>query len=148
MLFQALLFWVAYGDYTTRRIPDKYIAGILGICGVFVWIFPTVSVEERLMGSLSIGILFVLLSLAWDSGFGGGDMKLMTVAGLGLGISRIFAAFALAVLAAGMYVSLLMLQGKIKRKDIFPLGPFLCMGIWIAFFFGDGFIEWFCHSGF
>lgn len=147
-MFQAFLFLVAYEDYITRRIPDRYVAGILALCGIFALLFPAMPVEERLMGSLAMGVLFVLLSLVWDSGFGGGDMKLMIISGFGLGISRIFAGFALAILAAGMYTSLLILQGKIKRKDTFPLGPFLCLGIWLAFFFGDSFIGWFCHSGF
>lgn len=147
-MFQALLFLAAYGDYKTQRIPDRYVAGILVLCGVFALLFPTMPMEERVMGSLSMGILFVLLFSVWDSAFGGGDTKLMIVAGFGLGISRVFAAFALAILAAGMYTGLLMFLGKIKGKDTFPLGPFLCLGIWLAFFFGDSFIGWFCHSGF
>lgn len=139
-LFLGLLLLTACKDYHTRRIPDRYVAGILSLGGLFVWLFPTVHAADRLAGGLSMGLLLTVLSLAGAGAFGGGDIKLMAAAGIGLGTGRIFAGFILSVLAAGLYVSLLLLSGRIKWKESFAMGPFLCAGIWTALIFGDYFM--------
>lgn len=142
-LFLGLLFLTACKDYHTRRIPDTYVAGILSLCGLFIWLFPAVHTADRLVGGLSIGLLLTILSLAGEGAFGGGDIKLMAAAGIVLGTGRILAAFVLSVLAAGLYAGFFLLLGRIKWKESFAMGPFLCAGIWTAMIYGDYFMAWF-----
>lgn len=143
ILFLALLFFIAWIDYKTKRIPDRCTAAALLMSMLSGWIYPSISLLERMAGGLTVSGVLLLLSAAKPGCFGGGDIKLMAAAGIGIGWSRNLWAFALAVLTAGIYVGCHFLLGRKKREDSFAFGPFLCVGIIAAVFWGDYLTEWF-----
>ena len=55
-------------------------------------------------------------------------MKLSAACGLVLAPERNLEAFAIAVLAAGGYVAVLLALGKLRKDSQIPFGPFLCLG--------------------
>lgn len=146
ILFLALLFFIAWTDYKTKRIPDRYTAAALLLSVLSGWIYPSISLQERVAGGLGVSGVLFLLSTAKPGCFGGGDIKLTAATGVGIGWSRNLWAFVLAVLTAGIYVGCHLLLGKKKREDSFAFGPFLCAGIIAAIFWGDYLTEWFLRG--
>lgn len=146
ILFLALLLFIAWMDHKTKRIPDRYTAAVLLLSMLSGWIYPSISLQERVAGGLAVSGMLLILSTAKPGCFGGGDIKMMAATGVGIGWSRNLWAFALAVLTAGIYVGCHLLLGRKKWEDSFAFGPFLCMGITAAIFWGDYLTEWFLRG--
>lgn len=130
-------------DWTEKRIPNTMVGAMLG-----AWVLVMVPqlflhTEQTLgliltggAGALIGGGLFLAVYAVSRGGLGGGDVKLMTVSGLYLGIDGVLPAMlygsVLTVLAAGI----LMLLKKIGRKDAIPLAPFLYVGMVLTMLIG------------
>jgi leader peptidase (prepilin peptidase)/N-methyltransferase len=69
-------------------------------------------------------------------GMGGGDVKLMAMAGLYLGWKMALVALLLAVLAGGLVGVAMMIARRLRRGDYFPFGPFLAGGAFASMLFG------------
>lgn len=76
-------------------------------------------------------------------GFGGGDIKLMFGAGFFLGARLTVVAAFLGILLGGGFGALLLAAKKADRKTRFAFGPFLCIGIAAAMFFGERLADWY-----
>mgnify|MGYP000007196559 FL=1 len=74
---------------------------------------------------------------------GGGDIKLMFGAGFFLGAKLTVVAAFIGILLGGGFGALLLAQKKANRKSQFAFGPFLCIGIAIAMFFGETIADWY-----
>lgn len=142
-LFYVILTVITFLDINKMEIPDGYSAamGILAVISVFS--MPQVSLPSRIIGIFSISVPMLMLAMAIQGAFGGGDIKLMVGGGFFLGWKLTLLSAIVALLAAGVYSILLLLNGKGKRKDSFPFGPFLCLGMAIALPFGQSIIEWY-----
>lgn len=89
------------------------------------------------------GLLFLILLLG---GMGGGDVKIMASFGLVLGFPKIIMALYLSFIIGGIVSVVYMIVRKIMKKKInreIPFGPFLCMGVWLTFYFGDTIYLWY-----
>ena len=95
-------------------------------------------------GLLVLSPLLLLLCLAIDGAFGGGDIKLMAAAGLFLGWQNTLLAMFFGIVFGGMYGIYLLAAKKAGKKDHFAFGPFLCAGIVIAMLFGGPVLKWYC----
>ena len=76
-------------------------------------------------------------------GFGGGDIKLMFGAGFFLGAKLTVVAAFIGILLGGGFGALLLAAKKADRKTRFAFGPFLCIGIAAAMFFGERLADWY-----
>ena len=85
------------------------------------------------IGAVLAGIVFLIVYLVSRKGLGGGDVKLMTAAGLYLGADVLPAMLYGSVLAAAAGGCLLLTK-KIGRRDTSPLVPFLYAGMLLAMF--------------
>ena len=74
-------------------------------------------------------------------GIGGGDIKLMAVAGLCLGWVNILLALAVGCVV-GSVIQLIVIAVT-KNKTKFAMGPYLSIGIFIAMLWGDSFLDWY-----
>lgn len=97
---------------------------------------------NRMMGALLVSGILLLCRLKAGA-FGYGDVKLMAVSGLLLGLPKNLLAFAVGILTAGIWCLGGMILGRYTRKSEIPFGPFLAVGIGIAIWFGDALIGWF-----
>jgi leader peptidase (prepilin peptidase)/N-methyltransferase len=73
-------------------------------------------------------------------GLGLGDVVLMATAGLMLGFKAVIIAFAVGAILAAVYAVILMIRRRrtdAEQTKSFALGPFLCIGIISAVFFGN-----------
>ena len=78
---------------------------------------------------------------AGTRGIGGGDVKLMAVAGLVIGWKACIVAFIVGCIAGSIiHVIRMKVSGANHRL---ALGPYLSMGIWFAMLFSEPIIEWY-----
>jgi len=130
----------AVGDLREKRVSNSLVGAMLG-----AWVLILVPqlfyrTEYALMLLLSGGIGFVLAGavfltvyLVSRKGLGGGDVKLMAVSGLYLGVDVLPAMLYGSVFSAVTGIGLLVAK-KIGRRDTMPLVPFLYAGALIVIF--------------
>ena len=152
-LFAFVLVTISLIDWDTQEIPDVLLltAALMGvswvIAGQFSPLFPKApgfiyAGLGILAGGLPLLIVdWLVLKLFKKDGFGYGDVKLMAVAGLFLGVRFTFAAFFFAFLAGGVYAAFLLITGRARRGEYIAFGPFLCAGTITALWFGQAFWE-------
>lgn len=88
-------------------------------------------------GLLAGGVPLFTIRILSREGLGGGDVKLAAAGGLWIGWQHAFLALALASWIGGLAAAVLLLSGKKRSGDEMAFGPFLSLGIWIAFLFGE-----------
>ncbi len=132
---------ISFIDIDHKIIPNKLVLAL------FVWVlawqllWSEISFLEAGIGSLIGGGFLLLAAIISRGGMGGGDIKLMFVAGFFLGISLTGLAIFLATLVGGI-IGLILMALKLKgRKDTIPFGPFLSGGIVIASLWGEEMIR-------
>ena len=124
-----LLIKIAWTDHKTMEIPDRWNLA-LGICGVISMFFSShISILERGIGAFCVSVPMILLTVWIPEAFGGGDIKLLAIAGGLLGWKGGLLALCAGFLAAGIYGVVMLAMGKIRKNDQNALGPFLCLGI-------------------
>ena len=129
----ALLMRIAYVDWKTKNIKNRNILFFLFLGLGTMWIIPEISFVQRMEGFLIVSVPLLILALIVPGSIGGGDIKLMAAAGFLLGMYKIWRAFAIGILIAGVYVMYLLIMGRANKKTEIALGPFLSIGIIIAF---------------
>ena len=134
---------VALMDMDTLEIYDRFPV-LLFVCGIAAHILiPSLGIKSRLIGCVIVSVPMLLLALIVPGGFGGGDIKLMFGAGFFLGAKLTVVAAFIGILLGGGFGALLLAQKKANRKSQFAFGPFLCIGIAIAMFFGETIADWY-----
>jgi Flp pilus assembly protein protease CpaA len=125
-LFIALLAWCGVSDLKKREIPNTAILLMLGLGAAHMVISACLGCPwyEYPLGTL----LAVPFFIAWTKGlFGGGDVKLVFVMGLYLGLSLTLAAMAFTVVAC-VGLLLWLWAGKRSVKTRIALAPVLSLG--------------------
>ena len=134
---------VTFMDIDTLEIYDRFPALLL-VCGAAAqFVFPGPGIASRLLGCVIVSLPMLLLALVVPGGFGGGDIKLMFGAGFFLGARLTVVAAFVGILLGGGFGALLLAAKKADRKTRFAFGPFLCIGIAAAMFFGERLADWY-----
>jgi leader peptidase (prepilin peptidase)/N-methyltransferase len=102
--------------------------------------------RDALLGALAGGAPLMAIDVVSrmilrKDGMGGGDVKLMAMAGLFLGWKAVLLALVLAVAAGGLAGAVLLALRVMKKGDYFPFGPFLAAGCFVSLAFGSGILE-------
>lgn len=142
-VYLGILTMVAYIDWDTRIIYDRFhiVITLLGIASLAL--FPEHGLADRLAGTAVVAAPMLVLALFIDGAFGGGDIKLMAASGFLLGWRAILAAMFIGLLAGGVYCAAMLAGKKLARRDSFAFGPFLALGLGTAFFWGDRLSAWY-----
>ncbi len=138
-------------DLKSMTIPNGLVIALL-IMGILYsgvrFIFPdlfsqTLIWYEPIIGFFAASLLLFLVAVLSKGGMGGGDIKLMAVAGVFLGWKGILLALVSGSLLGAVISISLMIAGKKGRKDMIPFGPFLCIGILFAALFATQVLDWY-----
>ncbi|MDP4088808.1 MAG: A24 family peptidase [Bacillota bacterium] len=120
-------------DIEFSLIPDELTVGALA-AGILLLSVGDITVIDAAAGMAAGGIILLMLALI-PGAMGGGDVKIMAVLGLFLGLGRVIPALLLAFITSGI-VSIPLLIFKLKgRRDHIPFGPFLILGSFISYHF-------------
>lgn len=132
-------------DFKTYEIPVVLNMSI-GILAILRMSLEPELIKNHIIGFFVVsGFMMVCLVVSrlakGIDAFGGGDIKLMAVAGLFMGVKQVVLGF---VLGCVFGVIIHGIRMKIyKEENILAFGPYLCAGLFVAIMFGDVIIEWY-----
>ncbi len=128
-------------DLRTMEIPISVNAVILGI-GIVHAVVDYHNVVHYIIGFFAASLFLLLcLILTRGRGIGGGDIKLMAVAGLCIGWQNIILALVVGCIVGSVIQCIII--AVTKNKDKFAMGPYLSVGIFVAMLWGNAFFEWY-----
>lgn len=139
-LFLLLLVACACADINQGIVPDLLIIliAVLGVINFTVVEGVTAQgIINRLIAAACVSAPMLVLALIIKGAFGGGDIKLVSAAGLYLGLSLVITGSLIGFLLSGIYGIYLILFKKAKAKSRIKLAPFLAYGLAVAALFGE-----------
>lgn len=141
--FLCVLTVTAMVDLDTMEIPNGFViaAAVVGVLSIGA--FPELSIISRIIGVFSVSVPLLLITLLVPGGFGGGDIKLMAACGIFLGWKVSLLSLCFGILTGGLYGIWLLAARRKGRKDHFAFGPFLCLGMTVALFWGERVLNWY-----
>lgn len=128
-------------DLRTMEIPIGINAVILCI-GVVHMAVDRHNAVHYIIGFFAASLfLLVCLILTRGKGIGGGDIKLMAVAGLCINWQNIMLALVVGCIVGSVIQCIII--AITKNKSRFAMGPYLSVGIFVAMLWGECFFEWY-----
>ena len=94
---------------------------------------------------LGIGVIGGIWMISKRKAMGEGDIGIAAVAGLWLGWPRLVPALWISFVAGAAYGLWLLVLGKKTMKSKIAFGPFLILGSWIGYLWGDKIISYVFH---
>lgn len=147
----SLLIVIAGIDFDYQIIPDGILllgagACLLNLLYSYLIRNHSISFLDNFGGAAIGGGLFLLIAAVSRGGMGGGDIKLMAMLGLWLGIKGILITTLLSFII-GAVVSLILLAFKLKtRKEAIAFGPFIAIAALIVICFQDELLIWYLEK--
>lgn len=148
LAFISLLILVSFIDLDHRIIPDRFI--LIGLALAIGMYFTPWGLgwKDALIGAVIGAGSLLLVDLAGriffkKEGMGFGDVKLMGMAGLFLGIQQTIVSLLLGIWAAAVVGVILLRIRKDEADHYIPFGPFLAFGCTLAIFGGKEMVSWY-----
>lgn len=129
---------VFFTDLETMIIPDELILPT----SLLFFLRYGLTDYRLVAGIISFIFLGFIYLVTKKKGMGFGDVKFALLMGLALGYPKIIVAFYIAFLTGALVGIILILLGKAKWKKKIAFGPFLCLGTFIAYFWGNVVVNW------
>lgn len=139
----AILVAITFIDFDTLTIPNELVIALALPAVLSFFVFPEPNLFDRAIGIVAVSIPMLFLTMIIPDAFGGGDIKLMAVAGFLLGWVNTLLATFIALIAGGT-VAMVYILRKSKDKHM-AFGPYLCLGIFAAMHFGNAIINWYLN---
>ena len=142
----SLLIVIFVFDLKHYIIPDKIIYPAILIVLIFNFQFLkdfSFFLELILSGLIAAGFFLSLVLVSKGRWMGVGDIKLAFLMGIILGFPAILVSLFLAFLIGSLIGLLLIGLSKKTFKSEIPFGPFLIIGLWLAFFWAEQIISWY-----
>jgi leader peptidase (prepilin peptidase)/N-methyltransferase len=123
-------------------IPDQILFVLLVIVTVYNFTVNPAGIISYALSGFGAFIFFLLIFLATKGrGMGFGDVKFSFIIGLLVGYPKVIVALYAAFLTGAVISLILVFIGKKHfKRDTIPFGPFLIIGIAVAYFFTDRFL--------
>ena len=140
-LFVSALLVLSVIDWRTYEIPIGINIFIL-VLGILHTALDYSNWLTYVIGFFSVSLfLFLLLWISKGRAIGGGDVKLMAVAGLLLGWKLAILAFFIGCIVGSV---IHLLRMKLSGADkVLAMGPYLSVGLFIAALWGNAMIGWY-----
>lgn len=172
LVLTSILITITFIDIDFRIIPDPImifglVTGIIFIVLRFVPEPNAPLLDNVLAGFLGMlcgaGPLIIInllsLLIIKRAGIGGGDIKLMGVVGLFLGMKNILLALVLGIVIAGLFSVFVLRKRRLEEDESdtaelgedkeglslheIPFGPYLAVGCFISMLYGSQIIDWY-----
>lgn len=140
-----ILISIAYIDYDIMIIPNGLNIALIFPAVISIFVFNNVKIIERVIGFLCVSLFMLILTVIINGAFGGGDIKLMAVAGFMLGYKSILLAFMIGIIFTGIYAIVKVLAKKLSKDDHIAFGPGLCIGIYFSMLYGKQILDWYLN---
>lgn len=137
----SILIVISVIDFRTYEIPPV-LNGIIGVLGIIQVIINKDNWLNYVIGFFSVSVfLLILYYVSKGRAIGGGDVKLMAVAGLVLGWQITWFSFVVGCLLGSIIHSIRMKVSK--EGSMLAMGPYLAGGILCGLLCGEQFIQWY-----
>jgi leader peptidase (prepilin peptidase)/N-methyltransferase len=143
LLLASVLVIIVQTDLREMIIPNKVVYFGMGSAVALRFFIHPLPWWDYALAFLVGGGLFYGIAVATKGGMGGGDIKLFAFLGIILGLKLMLLTIFLSSLAGTLYGIVLMLLGRFKRKQAIPFGPFIAVGAWISYLWGDLLLSWY-----
>lgn len=137
-----ILITISLIDFDTMEIPNGLIIALIPFIIISLFVFD-INIISRLIGFFVISLPMYVLTLFIKDSFGGGDIKLIAVCGFLLGFKCTLLAMFIAILLGGTLGIYLMVSKKANKGSHIPFGPYICVGVFISFLYGNNIIDWY-----
>lgn len=144
-IFVSILVAITISDLHYKLIPNKIIFPGMIVFLVFRWFVHSLPYTDYLIGFLVGGGLFYLIAIISRGGMGGGDIKLLAMIGLVVGWKLTLITILLSSVIGLLISGILLLLGRITRKQPIPFGPYIALAALIAYYWGNPLIDWYVH---
>lgn len=130
-------------DWQTKQI-SLAIVGVMAIALLmFQWMLGYSDWGSSAMGlSVGAGAVALIWGLTKGNAMGDGDIYLAGVMGWWLGWPITGIGLWIAFVSGAMWGLYLLLAKKATRKTAMPFGPFLMVGMWVGYTFGNDILKW------
>ncbi len=153
-----LLLAIALIDLKHRIVPNTLVAA--GLISAVIFYIPALInllvelpgwllVERDLLdagaGFLVGGLIMLIIILVSRGGMGAGDMKLMAMIGLFVGLRGTAVVMLLGFFMGALVGVAFMALGKLTRKDALPFAPYLSLAAIIQVLWGESIWDWYIN---
>lgn len=143
-LLGSVLLWISFTDAEAQIIPNRLIVAGIAIRVAFILVsgdIPHVALQS-VVGGLSVSLPVLLIALLLEKllkkeAVGGGDIKLLFMAGLYFDWKLNVLALLLACFVGIAFA----LISRVKSGKPFPFGPAIACGTWLSMLFGSAIIS-------
>lgn len=149
-IFFNMLYIVTVIDYFTMYIYESVLfsyAGLLFISKIVLGEMSFITSLYLLLISGGLyGIIYIIAKWIYKrEAFGLGDVYLMAIIGAVMSFKTIALAVCLPFYIAPIFLLVRYLANRNKSffKSEIPFGPYMCLGAWIAFIYGDIIMNWY-----
>lgn len=143
LLLISLSMIVLITDLTYMLIPNKLLLFFLPFFISLRLIVPLDPWWSAPLGLIIGYLLILMIILISRGGMGAGDMKLLALLGIVLGIDKVLLTFFLACVIGSINGLILLILKGIKRSQAVPFAPYMIIAALSAYFFGDQLINWY-----
>lgn len=136
-----IILLIGLSDLRYMVLPDQLVA-LLAVSAIAFSPYKE-SFLEPLWGALIGTLTFLLLNVIFKKSYnkdviGSGNVKLMFAAGLLMGLRGTVAVMILSFIMAGIFLSIKIVRGELRRKDEISLSPFLAASCYLCILFDMG----------
>ncbi len=147
----SILIVICVIDFYQQIIPDELVLLILGTtvlykASAYLLNGTPLMIKDSIFGFLAGGLLFLAIAVISNGAMGGGDIKLIAVLGLILGLKSTLLNILLSFIIGAVVSVYLLLSGRKGRKDAIPFGPFISMAFIVTLFYGSSIFNWYFNS--
>jgi len=120
-------------DLKTHLIPNRLTYPLILSGLVYRW--AQGEIGAALLGGMVGGGILLLICFFYPKGMGMGDVKLLTLLGILLGVDGVMRTLFWGSLSGAVLLSPLVWKGRIGRQQPVPFAPFLAVGTFVVLFF-------------
>ncbi|MFC2948649.1 prepilin peptidase [Virgibacillus sediminis] len=143
LLLISMLMIILVADLVYMQIPNKVLLFFLPFTILIRILVPLDPWWSPILGG-ALGLLITsAIIIISRGGMGAGDMKLFGVLGLILGVEMLMVAFFLSCMIGAVIGFILLAFKVVGRRQPVPFVPYIVAGTLIAYFYGDGLMEWY-----
>lgn len=143
IILVSMLMIIFVTDITYMRIPNKILLFFLPFIIIMRIISPLDPWYNAIIGAIVGYVLIALIIIVSKGGMGAGDMKLLGVLGIVLGLGKVLLTFFIAALIGAVVGMTLRALRKLNKKQPIPFGPYLIVSTIFVYYYGDVVIEWY-----
>ena len=146
LLIASFLIIIFVYDFKHYIIPDKVIFPAIATAFIYNLLNTKYLILNAFPAALGASGFFLAIYLASKGEWlGFGDVKLSFLMGFILGFPNILVALFFAFFTGAIIGLILIAQSKKTLKSMVPFGPFLVFGTFLAMFYGELIINWYCN---